>query len=203
MYIYFIINFYVGQHFDATIEKLEEEGEDGVVTKELYLCGTCSEGFASIQECKAHMLERHDVVEFQNMPAVGQGKVDAGTQMERKKRGRKKKVSETVQADEEEKEEEKIQMSESDEDWVENLHSHSTRSHRKRRPPQALKKDYYLGRTKKKETKKKEGLPWGEQCDVKGCGRTFESAEILMTHQEFHIKEREGFAGPMYKYAFI
>lgn len=180
-------------------DKMGEEGEEGVVTKELYLCGTCSEGFASIQDCKAHMLEQHDVVEFQNAQSAANIKVDAGTQVEPKKKLGRKKKSEVLQAQQNELEnEEKIQLSESDEDWVENLHSHSTRSRRKRRPPQALKKDYYLGRTKRKEPKKKEWQGLGVQCDVKGCGRKFDSEEMLQKHQQFHL-ENAGPGTPMFK----
>lgn len=180
-------------------EKTGTEGEDAVVTKELYLCGTCSEGFATIQDCKAHMLELHDVAEFQNTQSVANVKVDAGTQVEPKKKSGRKKKSETLQAQQSEPEpEEKIQLSESDEDWVENLHSHSTRSRRKRRPPQALKKDYYLGRTKRKEPKKKEWIGYGVQCDIKSCRRKFDTEELLQKHQEFHIDKVEP-GTPMFK----
>lgn len=89
-------------------------------------------------------------------------------------------------------------MSESDEDWVENLHAYSTRSSRKRRPPQALKEDYYLGRRKKKEPKRNEWVGWGARCEVKGCGRRFDSEETLKKHQEFHVQDpRPG--GPVFK----
>lgn len=79
--------------------KLDDAGDDTVVTKELYLCGNCSEGFGSVQECKLHMLEQHDVAEFQSASTANTGmpKVDAGTQVELKKKGGRKKKSEQVQ----------------------------------------------------------------------------------------------------------
>lgn len=165
----------------------ENDGEN-VVTKELYLCGSCSVGFSSIQECKAHMIEKHDFVDYQNSLVGVNDKVDAETQVEPQKRvGRKKKSEQLEQKEDETDHEENVKLSDSDEDWVENLHSHSTRSHRKRRPPQALKNDYYLGRTRIKEPKKREGFNYGLRCDVKGCFRKFETEELLKKHQEFHI----------------
>lgn len=79
--------------------KLDDAGDDTVVTKELYLCGNCSEGFGSVQECKLHMVEQHDVAEFQSASTANTGmpKVDAGTQVELKKKGGRKKKSEQVQ----------------------------------------------------------------------------------------------------------
>ncbi|KAH3812033.1 zinc finger protein 26-like [Dreissena polymorpha] len=167
------------------------------LTKELYLCGTCSEGFTSINDCKLHMTNIHGVTEFQmgNLPR----KVDTGTQMEHKKRGRKKKSEcipkvEPIDADENaDIESVDMPLSGSDEDWIESLQTYSTRSRRKRRPPPALKSDYYLGRTKKKE--KKEETPsdvkpiTGYRCDEKNCGAKFAEETLLEKHQEYHVKD--------------
>ena len=125
--------------------------ESNVTTKELYLCGNCSIGFDSIQECKDHMLAEHGQYaedhETDGQPANGAKVVDAFTQVEpRKKPGRKKKseISESLET----VKEEVISDSGSDEDWSEKLnmsYSRSNRSKRKRRPPAALRNDYYLG----------------------------------------------------------
>ena len=128
--------------------------DSNVTTKELYLCGNCSVGFNSIQECKDHMLAEHGQYAEENLtggvPANDSpsSKVDVSTQVEPRKRpGRKKKTE--VQTSPVTVKEEVISDSGSDEDWSEKLnvdYSHSTRSRRKRRPPAALKNDYYLGK---------------------------------------------------------
>lgn len=113
------------------------------------------------QACKDHMTLVHDVTDFQTSC-----RVDAGTQVEPRKRQGRKKKSEMVE--QEKSEQEEIVLSDTDEDWAEQLLSYSTRSRRKRKPPQALRNDYYLGRTKKKEQKKRELRDLNVDCEVHG-----------------------------------
>ena len=115
------------------------------------------------------MTKIHEVTDFQTSC-----RVDAGTQVEPKKKPGRKKKSEVIEQVKAEPEE--IVMSESDEDWTEQLLSYSTRSRRKRKPPQALKNDYYLGRTKRKEQKKREPKEQNVKCQMQGI---FSLSEIL------------------------
>ncbi|KAL4234500.1 hypothetical protein ACF0H5_006145 [Mactra antiquata] len=169
-----------------------QQDDSDVVTKELYLCGSCSECFSSIQDCKDHMTNVHEVTDFQTS-----GKVDTGTQMEPKKTPGRKKKSEKLAAalaaanTQDDDEDDDIVMSESDEDWTEQMLSYSTRSRRQRRPPQALRNDYYLGRTKKKESVKKDDM-MNVRCSVKGCSARFKDESTMISHLQCHI---EG-AGP-------
>ena len=127
--------------------------DTSVTTKELYLCGNCSAGFNSIQECKDHMLAEHGQYAEENLTENGtvnestSSKVDVSTQVEPKKKPGRKKKSE-VRTSPVTVKEEVVSDSGSDEDWSEKLnveYSRSSRSRRKRRPPAALKNDYYLG----------------------------------------------------------
>lgn len=138
----------VAEHKPQTTN--DQEDDSVMTTKELYLCGNCSAGFSSIQECKDHMLSDHGQYAEENLaggPAADSqsNKVDACTQVEQKKKPGRKKKSEMANSPESVKE----IISDSDEDWSEKLnvaYSHSNRSRRKRRPPPALKNDYYLGK---------------------------------------------------------
>ncbi|WAR11644.1 ZB16A-like protein, partial [Mya arenaria] len=183
---------------ETNIENFAGEDDDDASTKELYLCGTCSEGFPSIQDCKAHMIEVHDVSEFQTGQTGFTRKVDAGTQMEPKKRGRKKKVEAErmkqekldKEADHEDEDDEvSLHLSDSDEDWTSNISSYSTRSRRNRRPPQALRQDYYLGRRKNKEERRPTPVDVGIKCNSRGCGLKFATTELMEKHLEFHIDD--------------
>ncbi|XP_053402833.1 uncharacterized protein LOC123550398 [Mercenaria mercenaria] len=176
---------------DDLDEVKQTENQDDVITKELYLCGNCSEGFASIQACKDHMTNVHEVTDFQTSC-----RVDAGTQVEPKKKPGRKKKSELIEQIKTEPEE--IVMSESDEDWAEQLMSYSTRSRRKRKPPQALKNDYYLGRTKRKEQKKREPKDLNTKCEKEGCTLRFKDEETMRQHLQCHIDDA-GVTGPQFK----
>lgn len=191
----------IKQEMDVQTEEIAEvdtnavkqmENEDEIITKELYLCGNCSEGFATIQACKDHMTLVHDVTDFQTSC-----RVDAGTQVEPRKRPGRKKKSETVEQEKIE-EEEDIVMSDTDEDWAEQLLSYSTRSHRKRKPPQALRNDYYLGRTKRKEQKKREPRELNVACEFEGCTMRFQDEDTMKTHVNYHIPEA-GITGPQFR----
>ncbi|CAC5374522.1 unnamed protein product [Mytilus coruscus] len=116
------------------------------ITKELFLCGQCSIGYNSIEDCKAHMVEDHNI-QIED-PTVGNIKISVGTQVENsgKKPGRKKK-SETVSV----AESETITIQPlSDSDWEEDKDDYyiGSRSRRKIRRPKALKDDYYLPKRK-------------------------------------------------------
>ncbi|VDI05496.1 Hypothetical predicted protein [Mytilus galloprovincialis] len=116
------------------------------ITKELFLCGQCSIGYNSIEDCKSHMVEDHNI-QIED-PTVGNIKISVGTQVENtgKKPGRKKK-SETVPA----AENETITIQPlSDSDWEEDKDDYyiGSRSRRKIRRPKALKDDYYLPKRK-------------------------------------------------------
>ncbi|XP_060574861.1 zinc finger and BTB domain-containing protein 24-like [Ruditapes philippinarum] len=176
---------------DNLAELRQTDTQDDIVTKELYLCGNCSEGFASIQACKDHMTKIHEVTDFQTSC-----RVDAGTQVEPKKKPGRKKKSDLIEQVKTEPED--IVMSESDEDWAEQLMSYSTRSRRKRRPPQALKDDYYLGRTKRKEQKKREPKEQNVRCEKPGCGLGFKDEDTMRQHVQCHIEDAD-LTGPQFR----
>jgi len=150
-------------------------------TKELFLCGQCSVGFNSIDECKAHMVQNHNTGEEELTQDMG-GKVSVGTQYEGKKKvGRKKKSQQ-------EKPAEVVPDSpESDSDWErEEYHPRASRSRRKIRPPKALKEDYYLGKRKKKD-RPKTLKDYKEKCPQVGCYAKFKTKENLQIHLQCHV----------------
>ena len=150
---------------------------------EFFLCGNCRRGFATIQECKAHMTQEH------GLPgSSSSSKVDAGTQMEPRKKVGRKKNSELLAARKEVEEE--VVLSDSDEDWSEKqeMYSYSERSQRKRQPPKSLKNDFYLGKSKKKMPKKREDPGLDIVCMLKGCSGRFRTQETLEKHLECHIQ---------------
>ena len=141
------------QYSVTTANSVQTEGTPSTstpITKELFLCGQCSVGFNSIEDCKAHMVEAHNIAntqEQQEQATECVTRVSVGTQVTQKKKpGRKKKNAQNV---------EKPASSDSDSDWnttkEENDGRYEGRARRRRRPPKALKSDYYLGRKKKKD----------------------------------------------------
>ncbi|XP_076111464.1 uncharacterized protein LOC143079769 [Mytilus galloprovincialis] len=185
------------------------------ITKELFLCGQCSIGYNSIEDCKSHMVEDHNI-QIED-PTVGNIKISVGTQVENtgKKPGRKKK-SETVPA----AENETITIQPlSDSDWEEDKDDYyiGSRSRRKIRRPKALKDDYYLPKRKHididKDKRSYTHLPktmkmqpvtdkYDEKCSVVGCYAKFKTKESLDIHQKCHADSGTSFLCPHCSHQF-
>ncbi|KAL3860759.1 hypothetical protein ACJMK2_010832 [Sinanodonta woodiana] len=173
------------EHYTVTTADSLQEGQSGHVTKELFLCGQCSVGFNSIHDCKAHMLAEHGQTLAEQADESWSMKVDAATQVEPKKKPGRKRKSEILQ----EPKDESPEMSDSDEDWTEKLEidTYNGRSKRKRRPPKALKQDYYLGKNKTKTRQRVEG--YIIKCNTNGCNAKFRNEESLHLHLECHVED--------------
>lgn len=178
------------------------------ITKELFLCGQCSIGYNSIEDCKAHMVEDHNI-QIED-PVDSNIKISVGTQVESsgKRPGRKKK-SENIEV-----ENEIIVQPLSDSDWEEDKEEFyiGSRSQRKIRRPKALKDDYYLPKRKKTEpyvekstlstspSRLKRQPPvmekYEEKCHVVGCYAKFKTKESLNIHVKCHIENGTTFMCP-------
>ncbi|XP_069114095.1 zinc finger and BTB domain-containing protein 24-like [Argopecten irradians] len=153
-------------------------------TRELFLCGQCSIGFNSIEECRAHMMEDHSEIS-NRIEEENDQRVSVGTQVETTKRGKKRKAatgkpsSPPYELD-----------SDPDLDWddQEEYKPRGSRSRRKIRPPRALKEDYYLGKSKIKE-KPKVMQGFTLKCDELGCSSKFRTKEALQVHLKCHMTD--------------
>ncbi|KAJ8302895.1 hypothetical protein KUTeg_019291 [Tegillarca granosa] len=157
-------------------ESLTQRVNSPPVTKELFLCGQCSNAFNSIDECKTHMIQDHNVDTEEQTTS----KVSVATQVEGKKKvGRKRKSAVITEPEE--------QDSDSDWDDAKEYVNRGSRSRRTIRPPKALKEDYYLGKRKKKE--KPEVLrDYKEKCPQIGCYAKFKTEESLQIHLKCHVE---------------
>ena len=166
-------------------------GTSPVKTKELFLCGQCSIGFDTIEECKNHMVQVHNVLP----PSQGNSsnvdpvtRVSVGTQVmsARKKPGRKRKNPAPLRSP----------SPNSDKDWEDDdaneWFSCKGRNRRKIRPPRALTEDYYLGK-KKKRTKEALLLSEGYnlKCSIQGCFAKFKKEQSLKIHTMCHKKDND------------
>lgn len=182
-------------HFSvASSDSILSEAQIGtspVKTKELFLCGQCSIGFDTIEECKNHMVQVHNVLppsqgSSSNVDSVT--RVSVGTQVmsARKKPGRKRKNPAPLRSP----------SPTSDKDWEEDdsseWYSRKGRNRRKIRPPKALKEDYYLGK-KKKRTKETLMLSEGYnlKCSMQGCFAKFKKEQSLKIHNMCHKKDND------------
>ncbi|XP_029636643.1 zinc finger protein 236 [Octopus sinensis] len=164
------------------------EGDD-VLTKELFLCGQCRIGFNSIEECKSHIVQVHNILphnEDNQLPGEPVNRVSVGTQVvsTKKKPGRKRKNPLPQRSS----------SPVSDKDWEEDenseWYSRKGRSRRKIRPPKALKDDYYLGK-KKRKNKDTNVLTEGYslKCNLQGCFAKFKKDQSLKIHIACHKKD--------------
>lgn len=189
------------------------------ITKELFLCGQCSVGYSSIEECKTHMVEDHGIQ--MEDPIDSNIKISVGTQVENtaKRPGRKKKsevAAENVQ-------EEKSQIEQfSDSDWEADKDDYyiGSRSRRKIRRPKALTDGYYMPKGKRKVTYTEDGEiedeenspapiyqkvkrpraeiveKYEEKCSVVGCYAKFKTKESLEIHTKCHVEKSHNFMCP-------
>ncbi|XP_021347065.1 zinc finger protein 652-A-like [Mizuhopecten yessoensis] len=158
------------------------------ITRELFLCGQCSIGFNSIDECRAHMMEDHSDITNAGEEAVENElshRVSVGTQVETSRRGKKRKVVTSKPASPP-----YALDSDPDLDWddQEEYKPRASRSRRKIRPPKALKEDYYLGKSKVKE-KPKVMQGFRLKCDQLGCSSKFRTKEALQVHLKCHMTD--------------
>lgn len=174
-------------------------------TKELFLCGQCSLGFNSIDECKQHMVRDHDIPlndmtteppsqpAYYELPLPGPNKVSVGTQaILCKKPGRKRKQKMPDKVTQEATlAEEKITVSE--EDSFESLiitEPFQSSSRRRINPPRALQKDYYLGQPKlRRRRTTKERYPI--TCGRPGCVAKFREEKTLQIHLTCHTDDSD------------
>lgn len=173
--------------------------------KELFLCGQCSLGFNTIEECKQHIVHDHNIplndmaTEPSSQPAyselslAGSTKVSVGTQAimyKKPGRKRKQKTPDRVMYGVAVKDE-KITVSE--EDSFESLiitEPFQSSSRRRINPPRALQKDYYLGQPKlRRRRTTKDRYPLS--CSKPGCVAKFREAKTLEMHLRCHIDNED------------
>ncbi|XP_046354552.2 zinc finger Y-chromosomal protein 1-like [Haliotis rufescens] len=157
------------------------------VTKELFLCGQCSSGFGSIDECREHMITAHSALLAggENGEQEASGLVSVGTQVAQKKKPGRKRKSTLPATPPKAKD-----PDEDDDDWEPGYDINGGRESRKKRkirPPRALKEDYFLGRRKKK---KRERRTYTEaytlKCKLFGCHAKFKAQSALDMHVKCH-----------------
>jgi hypothetical protein len=167
------------------------------ITKEMFLCGQCNNGFTSMEECQGHMYTEHDVT-------LDDGKVSVGTQVETSRRRSQKPVqsqSEDVKA---------TDLNDSDMEWtIESESQYISKGSRTRGkicPPKALKNDYYLGKTRTSDTGKGEHATYARQskrvtsyqmkCRKPSCNARFLTSEALTMHLKCHTDKPNDFICP-------
>ncbi|XP_076469995.1 uncharacterized protein LOC143300285 [Babylonia areolata] len=177
------------------------------ITKELFLCGVCSMGFSSVDECNSHMEREHHVqvegVSVSDMVVDKlEQRVSVGTQATGKRPGRKRKSEmpppSSPPARKAKEWTDHVDDDENDEDWIpgRSLSSQARdgRQRRKIRAPKALKEDYV---TEKKRTYRKRQMMMKEsfhlECSYMGCPTKFRSQESLDIHHRCHNKEDDAF----------
>lgn len=127
------------------------------ITRELFLCGVCSVGFISVDECKYHMEREHNtplesVSVSDTVVDKYEQRVSVGTQATGKRPGRKRK-SEMPPPSSSPPRKTKLQEDEDDEDWLPgrslSLGTRDGKQRRKIRTPKALKEDYVIEKKRK------------------------------------------------------
>ncbi|KAK3085749.1 hypothetical protein FSP39_008122 [Pinctada imbricata] len=171
------------------------------ITKEVFLCGQCNIGFDTMDECRDHMFNDHEInVGDSDVEYETDGKISIGTQVEGKKRGRKRKGQTKANDDDDEDYRPKLEeLEDSDVEWTieSEQSSRGSRTRRKIRPPKALENDYYIGKSKRrKETyeaqaqtlKKRDYL---FRCTFEGpgnCYAKFSTSVALERHLKTHVE---------------
>ncbi|KAK6177884.1 hypothetical protein SNE40_012759 [Patella caerulea] len=192
-----------GEQYTLTTDSLMDNTQ--LNTKLLYVCGQCSVGFNSIEDCKEHMLQSHSLTENTFRPEVessatennpSNNQISVGTQMEPKKKpGRKKKTEvkqEVLSSEDSELE---------DKDWVPS--ERPGRSRRKIRTPKALREDYFIGKKKKNNKQKRiTNKDYAHKCHLFGCMARFKQKANLDIHVSCHNTDNEAFTCPQCKNGF-
>ena len=128
------------------------------ITRELFLCGVCSVGFISVDECKYHMEREHNTP-LENVSVSDtivdkfEQRVSVGTQATGKRPGRKRKSEMLPPPSSPPARKAKLQEDEDDEDWLPgrslSLGTRDGKQRRKIRTPKALKEDYVIEKKRK------------------------------------------------------
>ncbi|XP_074661732.1 uncharacterized protein LOC141914442 [Tubulanus polymorphus] len=180
-------------------------------TKELYLCGQCNDVFSSIDECKQHMIDDHELVLSDDVcltpkvNATGKMMVDASIQTQTKKAGRKRKTAAVECAETEE-----TQFLDSDNEFNDDKMANDeppegsvARKKRKIKTPHALKADYQFSRSMlriarrtntERFRKNREVLSkYTIACNIGKCSAKFFLDESLKMHRACHIEASNDF----------
>ncbi|XP_013402345.1 zinc finger protein 813 [Lingula anatina] len=196
---------------EASMAELAATGEAGTsespLTKELFLCGQCSLGFGSIEECKTHMVQDHNNFHASvpgssgsqtSETGVGTNRVDASTQVQRKKPGRKKKAPEAYTASMVKEEPKSERDLESDEENEEEEDDDDEAPRRRRiRPPRMLEHDYVMYKrpraTLSQEERRELTKGYDITCSESGCNARFKTEVAQQVHESCHMGgEEEG-----------
>ncbi|XP_064640457.1 transcription factor E4F1-like [Lineus longissimus] len=164
-----------------------EDADASVQTKELFLCGQCGVAFTSIDDCKQHMVEEHNVmlpadVESESTTKEVATHTDASTQVMPKKRlGRKRKIkdpSPMVMVN--------PVLIKSGEEETEHVETENI-GKRRIRVPKALKDDYCLSKRVKIRRKTREmNKPFDLKCKHSNCLARFQLFSSLRIHEACH-----------------
>ena len=128
------------------------------VTRELFLCGVCSMGFISVDECKSHMEREHNASAEPSSVSDTvvdkyEQRISVGTQATGKRPGRKRKSEMPPPSSSPPPRKAKVQDDENDEDWIPGRSLMSGgrdgTQRRKIRAPKALKEDYVTEKKRK------------------------------------------------------
>lgn len=194
----------------------EQPSEPGSELRELFLCGQCNLGFTSIEECKSHMMQDHNVAlatadllpgpsetESPGEVAMPANMISVATQSHaHKKPGRKRKSEIAAQQKEQDESENKI--SEELDFKMEapvslfNMRDTEDPGKRKINPPKSLTEDYYLGSRKPKK-RREPREPYNMKCAIPRCLAKFKTAEARQLHLDCHIDVKEQTPGKMFK----
>ena len=186
------------EEVDTVTEVLEEATiRYENVTKALYVCGQCQQGYASMQQCKQHMTDDHNFSftssgvaisteegETINLPTCS--KTSVGTQASTyKKPGRKKKSETAIKVEEVEEE------SEYDKREVT-----VTRSGRRaQRLPKTFHEECVMSDTKPRGKHKAKNTPAdllcnsSLRCHFTFCTAKFQTAESMAVHLQCHVEQ--------------
>lgn len=144
--------------------------------RQLFLCGSCHESFGSLELCKNHIVQHHQM----------KYEVDkASIKKKRRPKPRQKRQHYPVERDS--RNGEKPQHTNSTEEVTETL------SKRKVRPPRALSEDYYLLSRKRKYVRRQAAHEKTFRCEIKGCTQHFLSEENLKYHMRCHKEDEHMF----------
>ena len=198
----------VTQSTETRVTPVESGGE----LRELFLCGQCNLGFTSIDECKSHMLQDHNVsisamevkAEHPESDQAGDvampaNMVSVGTQSNtHKKPGRKRKSEMKEKPIVDDKDEEEMEFKMDAPVLIFNMRDSENPEKRKVKPPKALVEDYYLGRRKHKK-RRQPREPYDIRCEVQGCHAKFKTEDSKIIHMSCHLELKDQGVGKFFK----
>ena len=169
----------------------DTEYDDADIPKELYVCGQCGIGFESMELCRDHMVISHNLPMNEGIsdPVFeGSARVSVGTQVLKKKPGRKKK-SKIPQETPNSPPDPNFYEVDREQESEESHRDSGELGKRRIRTPKALADYYYLGRKKKTYRSRRAIKPaegYDLMCDIEGCGVKFKTDEALSIHHRCH-----------------